>query len=344
MLDLEADSLYRYRENLCLIQYADAEGIEIIDPLAIEDMSPFCNWLRTAEVWMHGADYDMRLLMQAYGALPAMILDTQIAARLLGHAQFGLAALVEHFYGIKLSKKNQKANWGLRPIPEPMLAYAQGDVAYVLDMAERMVGQLKTMGRYEWFLESCAVSVERGQQRQHSVDEKEAWRIRGCGRLNRRGLAALRELWRWRENEAERINRPVFMVCSNQDLLERSVQLQEFRRTSPPHGNPGRLARYRRAVRHFQLMDEEEYPVLPRRAKSKQAPPHFEMRLEHWLARRDALANALRLDASLIASHAQIEELAFDEQKGLASLMRWQRELFIDHAAAQRAISLTCQL
>ncbi len=342
VLDLEADSLHRYRERLCLIQYADAEGVEIIDPLAIKDMGPFCDWLRGAEVWMHGADYDMRLLRQAYGMLPVMILDTQIAARLLGHEQFGLAALVEHFYGIKLSKKNQKANWGVRPIPEAMQAYAQEDVAYMLDMAERMVAQLRAMGRYEWFLESCAVSLERGRQR-HVADEKEAWRIRGCGRLNRRGLAALRALWRWREAEAARLDRPVFMVCSNQDLLWRCAQLQDFRRPAPPSGNSGRISRYRRAVRSFQLMDEEEYPLLPRRAVPPQTPRGFEKQLERWLARRDALAVALHLDASLIASRAQAEMLAADEGAGLEALMCWQRELLTDHETAQRAISLTCQ-
>ena len=340
VLDLEADSLYHYREELCLIQYADAQGIEIIDPLAIKDMSPFYNWMKGAEVWMHGADYDMCLLKRAFGILPTMIWDTQIAARLLGHEQFGLAALVEYFYGIKLSKKNQKANWSIRPIPQAMQAYAQGDVAYMLDMADRMVTQLQKLGRYEWFLESCKVSLQKGSAR-HSA-EQEAWRIRGCGRLNRRGLAALRALWRWREAEAARIDRRVFMVCSNQELLERSARLQDFRIIPPPHGNAGRIARYRRVVRNFQLLDEEEYPLLPRRTRSPQTPQHFEKNVESWLARRDALASELHLNAALIASRAQIEAIATHEEKGLEGLMHWQRELLTDSTAAQRAISLSC--
>ena len=136
VLDLEADSLHRHREKLCLIQYADEEdGVCIIDPLAIEDMSLFTLWLQEADVWMHGADYDMSLFQGAYGVLPHMILDTQIAARLVGFRQFGLAALVEHYYGIVLSKKNQKADWGKRPIPPAMQEYAQGDVKFMLEMA-----------------------------------------------------------------------------------------------------------------------------------------------------------------------------------------------------------------
>lgn len=79
VLDLEADSLHRYQEKICLIQYADETGSCLIDPLSIEDMGPFYNWLKETEVWMHGADYDMSLFQHAWETLPAMIWDTQTA-------------------------------------------------------------------------------------------------------------------------------------------------------------------------------------------------------------------------------------------------------------------------
>ena len=326
VLDLEADSLHRYREKLCLIQYADAQGVEIIDPLAIEDMRPFALWLQSARVWMHGADYDMSLLQKAFGTLPALILDTQIAARLLGFEQFGLAALVEHFFGIVLSKKNQKADWGQRPIPPGMLEYAQGDVVYMLEMADRLVADLQRLGRYDWFLESCEWNLQRGRER-FSASQSEAWRIKGSGKLDRRGLAALRTLWRWRAQEAEAWDRPAYMVCSNDELLHWSVQLQEFRlAVPPPSGHSHRIARFRKAVEHFQLLDEEEYPKLLKHQHSSRCP-HFEQRLEHWLARRDALAAELQVEPSIIASRSQLEAVANHEDEGLAQLMRWQREL-----------------
>ena len=71
VLDLEADSLHRHREKLCLIQYADAEGVVIIDPLGLEDMRLFTLWLEQTDVWMHGADYAMSLLPDAFGPLKA---------------------------------------------------------------------------------------------------------------------------------------------------------------------------------------------------------------------------------------------------------------------------------
>ena len=328
VLDLEADSLHRHREKLCLIQYADADGVVIIDPLAIEDMRLFTLWLQEADVWMHGADYDMSLLLSAYGVLPHMILDTQIAARLLGFQQFGLAALVEHYFGIVLSKKNQRANWGLRPMPDDMKEYAQGDVKYMLGMADKLVAELNQLGRYDWFLESCACNLAHGLER-HSHAGQEPWRIKGSGKLNRRGLAALRALWTWRDGEAASIDRPAFMVCSNDELVRWSTALQEFRTVFPHHSmHHHRAARFRKAVERFQLLDEEDYPSLLKRVHHE-TDIHFDVRMEHWSARRNAIAEELALEPCLIATRSQIESIATNEEKGLAALMNWQRNLLI---------------
>ncbi len=328
VLDLEADSLHRHHEKLCLIQYGDADGVTIIDPLVIEDMRLFVLWMEQADVWMHGADYDMSLLLHAYETLPHMILDTQIAARLLGHRQFGLAALVEHFYGVKLSKKNQKANWGLRPIPPDMQEYAQGDVKYMLDMAAQLIRQLQQVGRYDWFLESCAENMRRGRER-FANGIQDPWKIKGSGKLDRRGLAALRTLWHWRDHEASIQDRPAFMVCSNDDLLRWSYALQEFRPIySAAHFHTHRAARFRKAIDAFQLMDEDDYPQLPKRER-RMCDPNFETNLEHWMAKRNTVAEQLNLEPMLIASRNELESIANNEEHGLSHLMTWQRELLI---------------
>lgn len=327
-LDLEADSLHRHQEKLCLIQYADAESVAIIDPLSIEDMRPFVLWMETADIWMHGADYDMSLLQQAYGALPHLILDTQIAARLLGFRQFGLAALVEHFYGIRLSKKNQKADWGKRPIPAAMQEYAQGDVKYMLGMADMLVEKLHSLSRYEWFIESCTHNMEKGKQR-FQTGTQEPWRIKGSGKLNRRGLAALRTLWQWRDGEAAVWDKPSFMVCSNDDLLRWSLALQEFRSVQPCTAfHRHRTLRFRKAIERFHLLDEEEYPAQPPRTP-RETDPHFDTQLEKWLSRRNSVATTLDLEPALIASRAQLETIAQDQESGLNQLMGWQRNLLL---------------
>ncbi|MCQ2370505.1 MAG: HRDC domain-containing protein [Akkermansia sp.] len=326
VLDLEADSLHRHREKLCLIQYADEDGVCIIDPLAIEDMGDFTRWLQGADVWMHGADYDMSLFQGAYGVLPHMILDTQIAARLLGFRAFGLAALVEHFYGIVLSKKNQKADWGRRPIPAEMQEYASGDVKFMLEMADKLTARLRELGRHDWFLESCACNMQHGRERFETVLE-DPWRIRGAGKLHRRGLAALRALWTWRDTEAAKMDRPAFMVCSNDDLLRWSQALEEFRVVEPrSRMHAQRAARFRKAIEQFQLMDEHDYPRIPKREHHEQ-DPHFEAHMEHWSAKRDSIAQQLDIEPALIASRTQLEAISNHEDTGLAALMAWQRAL-----------------
>ena len=268
----------------------------------------------------------MNLLQTAYGSLPRLILDTQIAARLLGFRQFGLAALVEHFFGITLSKKNQKADWGQRPMSDDMKEYAQGDVKYMLGMADILVERLKKLGRYDWFIESCELQMQKGRER-HLAGSNEPWRIKGSGNLEARGLAALRELWNWRNDEAASWDRPAFMVCSNDELIRWSFALQEFRSVYPPHHfHAHRAARFRRAVDRFQLLDESEYPQPPKRSRHE-TDPAFEERLEYWIKRRNAIATELDLEPCIIATRSQMESIANDQEHGMSKLMNWQRQL-----------------
>ena len=112
-VDTEADSLYSYREKICLIQFGCGDHLALIDPLAITDMSGLLDFLDQApQVWMHGADYDMSIMNRTYQRVPDPVFDTQIAARLLGWRTFGLAHLIEELHGVKLSKQSQKKNWG----------------------------------------------------------------------------------------------------------------------------------------------------------------------------------------------------------------------------------------
>ena len=137
-IDLEADNLHRYAEQLCLIQISTGEEVSLIDPLEVDDLEPLRRYLADNTIWMHGADFDMTLLRREFGLLPEMIYDTQIAARLLGILRFSYANLVEQFFDVKLCKASQKENWGQRPLPEKMCEYASNDVRYLLPLADKL--------------------------------------------------------------------------------------------------------------------------------------------------------------------------------------------------------------
>lgn len=156
---------------------------------------------------------------------------------------------------------------------------------------------------------------------------EDPWRIRGSGKLNRRGLAALRALWTWRDDEASKMDRPSFMVCSNDDLLRWSEMLQEFRVVEPRNRmHAQRASRLRKTIERFQLLDEHDYPCIPKRVRHEQ-DPHFEMHMAHWSAKRDTIAEQLDIEPSLIASRIQLETISNHEDAGLAALMNWQRDL-----------------
>ena len=59
-----------------------------------------------------------------------------------------------------------------------------------------------------------------GDGRDRARDAEDAWRIKGAGRLTRRQLAYLRELWRWRDQHARSANLPPFKVLGNQQILD----------------------------------------------------------------------------------------------------------------------------
>ena len=323
-IDTEADSLHRYRESLCLIQFADRGQCVLIDPLAIDDLSSLGSYLSEATVWMHGADYDMTMFKRQFGALPAVVYDTQIGARLLGVRRFGLGDLVNHYFGVELSKSSQKADWGKRPLSPKMIEYALNDVHYLLEMGDIIVAALKQLGRYEWFEESCLAARQRVLDRDDSKEE--VWRVQGSGKLAPYGLACLRALWQWRDGEAKTWDRPSFMVAPNRLLLEWSIDLDAHKAISlPNHFRPDRVKRFRAALATAQELSESEWPERPA-AKRRKRDRDFEHKVDLLIKDREQAAAKLDIEGSLIAPRAVLESLAAGDVLPAEVLLNWQRE------------------
>src|SRR5262249_52596558 len=200
------------------LQVSIPEGDFVVDPLALRDLEPLTRELTQKEIVLHGADFDLRLLRRGIDLVPTRVFDTVIAARMLGQRHFSLAALVHRYFKVDLPKGSQKANWAQRPLPKRMLAYAVTDTHYLLDLAQRMEQELATAGRLDWFAQSCQRAIQQAAiERTREPDE--VWRISGSGALRGRAAAVLRELWHWREKEAEAVDRPAFHILQNEELL-----------------------------------------------------------------------------------------------------------------------------
>ena len=324
-MDLEADSLHRYGDRLCLIQYTDGEQHRLIDPLACDDMAPLQESLAKSQIWMHGADYDMTLMRKAWDMVPQLIFDTQIASRLVGAKRFGYANLVEDYLGVELDKGSQKADWSIRPLTPTMVEYALNDVVYLKPLADLLLTKLEETDRYEWFLESCKDAQRRATERNH--DKVDPWRIKGSGKLSPQGLAILREIWQWREDEACSWDRPVFMVCGNKALIEwvQAILDKEVPQL-PKHYRSSRVNRFIAATNRVKKIKPEDYPQKPKAIRSKKDPA-YEEKVDRVIKAKNKIATDLDIDSSLLSSRNNIEAILRGEMTPKECLMNWQYAL-----------------
>jgi ribonuclease D len=327
-LDTEADSLHAYPEKLCLIQISIAGQDRLVDPLADIDLTPLLDALNAHELIMHGADYDLRLLEKHHEFVPSAIFDTMLAARLLGERQFGLSALVEKFLGLKLDKGSQKANWAQRPLTERMERYARADTHHLNPLADRLRSELKAKGRLTWHQESCVRLIEHCTKPQ-VIDLDLMWRVKGSTRLSRLGLAVLRELWRWREHEAVKANRPPFFILNHERLVDIAALASVKRPVEnllPLQMSPRRKTALLDAVQTGLAVPPEAQPEIVRHVFQRPTDAEFK-RYRDLEKIRDAHASELGIDPALIASRPVLGDLARDWENCAPLLMNWQRDL-----------------
>jgi ribonuclease D len=329
-LDTEADSLHAYPEKVCLIQIGTVAGEELLDPLAGLDLTPLFQALAPHELIMHGADYDLRLLRKHHHFTPRAVFDTMLAARLLGHRQFGLTHLVARYLGIALEKGPQKANWARRPLTERMEHYALNDARHLKPLADRLRTELEGKGRLEWHREWCMQFLTENSQPLRP-DRDSEWRIKGSHALARPALAVLRELWKWREREAIRANRPPFFILSHETLValaEQAASSRQLQPLIPLRFSDRRREALLRAVEHGLAVPAAAQPEIPQPVQRR--PTEAEMRRFRELARRrDARAAQLHLDPTVIASRSTLSQLARDWHAHAPELLNWQRELLL---------------
>jgi ribonuclease D len=193
----------------------------LVDPLEIGDISPLGAIFSSPKIEkiFHAAEYDIIVLKQDFQFEFQKLFDTMLAARILGWKSFGLSSILKSEFGISVNKKYQRANWGRRPIPTEMLAYAQVDTHYLIPLRERMKSELVSVNRWdlaqEDFHRLCHVSPN--QDSKKGVDP---WRINGARDLDSKQVAVLSELCKFRDAKARELDRPLFKVIGDQSLIK----------------------------------------------------------------------------------------------------------------------------
>ena len=342
--DTEAASFHRYRDRLFLVQLSTPTRTAIIDPLAVPDLSPVGELLadRDVEKVFHDADYDLRIFDRDYGFRAVRVFDTRIAAQLAGEPAVGLAALLEKYVGVKLTKEHQKGDWSRRPLPPAMLEYAAADTRHLPALREALAARLRDLGRLEWAMEDFArLEALRWTA---TTDGADAFlRVKGAKALPARPLAALRELYRWRDTIAAAQDRATFRIIGNEVLLAVAKALP--RSAADLAGIPelrsklaGRhAAALLEAVRRALALGEADLPRVDRVPRPPQDPA-LEERVERLKAARNSVAAQLGLDPGVLCARATLEAIARaapppKDRAGLArigELRRWQAEVLGD--------------
>jgi len=347
-LDTEGASFHRYVDRIYLLQLSTQHHSAIIDPLHAGALPKLGALMenREVEVIFHDADYDLRLLRQDYGWHTTHVFDTRIAAQLLGIPAFGLAALLEKFFSVKLDKQHQRADWSMRPLTPSMLDYAAQDTRYLLDLRDELRTGLESLGRMSWAEEE----FERLESIQFAPDDPATgfMRTKGARDLKRRELAVLKELVAWRDERAAALDRATFRVMGSEAMFEIArVHPKTREELAAIKGVPrGVVERHAQdllaAVQRGLAVPEADLPRFPRAARWDR-DPDFDSNVAKLKSVRDAAAARLKLDPGVLCARDRMEAVArrkpkaVEELAEIPELRHWQASVLgSDFVAALR--------
>jgi ribonuclease D len=334
-IDTEGASFHRFIDRIYLIQLSTRDKHAIIDPLSIAAPTALGALLQdpNVEVVFHDADYDLRLLHQDYGWQVTNIFDTRVSAQLLGIAAFGLGAMLERSFGLKLDKKFQRADWSMRPLTQGMLDYASHDTLHLLALRDELTGELEKKGRWAWAKEE----FQRLEGTRWATEEPGSafLRVKGARDLTRRELALLRELVVWRDGVALQLDRANFRVVGNDVLMDivRAAPA-DVETIAAVKGMPrGIMERAGRdvldAVKRGLAVPDAELPKFPRAARWDK-DPDFDAKVGKLKAVRDDAAKRLELDPGVLCSRERMEAItralprSTAELEPIPGLRKWQ--------------------
>ncbi len=276
--DTEFVSEHTYRPDLCLVQVATEDELATIDTVVIEDIR--CFWEVLAEpghrTIAHAARSEVEFSIRAIDRPPAGLIDVQIAAGLVGYEYpAGYSSLISKVLGRKTSKHETRTDWRRRPLSHRQIEYALDDVRHLGPLCDKLLGRIEEFGRTAWLEAEMETSLEKI----HYATTHQRWRrVSGSSNLSRRCLAMLRELWHWRESEAQSRNRPARRVLRDDLMVEltrrqtadpkRIAAVRGFERRDLRKLIPGISQSIERALQ----LPEEEYPRVVRHHRAPQLP------------------------------------------------------------------------
>jgi ribonuclease D len=309
--DTEFVSEHTYRPTLCLVQVAAAKRLAVIDPFDLQDLTPFWKLLAAPghETIVHAGREELIFCHEAVGGPPANLFDVQLAAGLVGYEYpAGYGTLLSKLLNETPAKGETRTDWRRRPLTSQQIEYALDDVRYLQRLRDKLHGRMSRLKRLDWLAAEMAawqaqVIASRGDDR---------WRkVAGSSTLGSRGLAIVRELWRWREEEAGRRDSPVRRVLRD-DLI---VELAKRRTADPKRISAIRglergdlkkaLPKISQAIERALALSDEECPRIVR----KESSPQLTMVGQFLAAALNSICRAAEVAPSLVGTANDVRDL-----------------------------------
>jgi ribonuclease D len=232
-VDAERASGFRYSNRAYLIQVRRAgAGTVLIDPVShgadpMIALRPVAEVLAGDEWILHSADQDLPCLAEV-GMRPPALYDTELAGRLAGFDRVNLATMAERLLGFGLAKGHGAADWSKRPLPAEWLNYAALDVELLIQLRAAIADVLATQGKTDWAAEEFDYLRTKTAEAAGEIApaaRRDRWRrTSGIHRVrDRRGLAAVRELWLARDRIAQRRDIAPRRVLPDSAIIDAAV-------------------------------------------------------------------------------------------------------------------------
>ena len=206
--------------RLGLLQVFDGKQLALIDPIAIDDLSPFWQLLTNENIVkvLHACSEDLEVFLTSANCKPVNLIDSQIMMSFLGHGlSMGYAAMVEHFTGIVVDKSESRTDWTKRPLTQKQLNYASADVEHLFNIYPKLVTEIEKPDRLVYAKQETQSLIER---KFTPINESLLYRqIKLAWRLNPEQLNSLQHLAAWRYQQAKKRDLPLGFVVKENTLM-----------------------------------------------------------------------------------------------------------------------------
>lgn len=304
-VDAERAAGFRYSHDAYLVQVSRAEsGTFLVDPTAFDTLEPLAE-VMNPEVWiLHAASQDLPSLSEL-GLMPANLVDTELAGRLLGFPRVGLGSLAEHYLEIILEKAHSAVDWSKRPLPADWLEYAALDAALLPRLWELVEKDLIRTGKRDF----ARQEFEHVRIKPPKEKPAEPWRrLSGIHQLRgTRELAIARELWNARDALARELDvTPTALIYDRSIVfaakyVPRSAEDLDKQRGFRGKASSSEIDRWWRAIRRGKLTDELPEP--------KRRDPHSIPHQSTWSTKRPEAADRLTQARAAVSQKAQELEM-----------------------------------